>query len=320
MDRIKIDFPATPSMGFAATIGLLSYLLSTGFSYRLQVEQNEKHSKAIVDLVKIFRISPDIVEFVPAENNDGTLDSSFVDGLMDNAKTYSRYLTSDTVKLFNTTFPVNQAKRKKYVCLAISGSPLQTKNIYFNDTQQALENNNFPVKLRDYTRDEIDKIIELIIDSGYDIVTLESPYITIEHKVFVLNELCDCVIGYEGGMMHLAHCLGVPSIIFPWLHGHNELINSPIRIPGITRSMLMHIDKKTYFIKSPEELHSWDRNKFCQLIEDLVNEKGNNVLLNNDVVETIINSPIDIQFEALQVPVVLRDTIKNIKPLRIGGY
>jgi len=314
MSRIEIDYSIP--QGFGSNIGFLSFLASSGLSYRIYLP-SVLSNNSLVQLAKLFQISSDLIEFVVDDTR--TFNPTFVNGLDDNAKVYSKYISAASFNLFGTSFKSNTGKRKNYICLTISGSTEQTKNVYFNNTEQAKANNNFPPKLHTYTRKEIDKIMELIVHAGYDVITLESSSISLEQKIFIMNELCDAVIGYEGGMMHLAHCLGVPSIIFPWADEHNVLNNWLIPEAKVTRSMIMHLDKRTYFIDSPEELHSWDSNQLKNTIADLLSERGNNILLNKDISAKIAQLDVDTQFDALCVPRVLKDITRNMK-LSIGGY
>lgn len=317
MDKIEIDYP-NPAIGFGANIGFLSFLVNSGKSYRIHIAND--YLSSFKNLKEIFQIPDDVIELVEDTEYTRELSRDYVDNLDDNAKPFSRYLTPSTVKLYGQQFKVNSDKRKRYICLAISGRTESSRDIYFDNTEYLKVPLGMPTKLYEYTRKEIDKIISLIIDAGYDIVTLESPLITVEQKVFILNELCDGIIGYEGGMMHLAHVLGVPSIIYPWPAEEGIMKNWVIPDINHTLSMTMHLDKRTYFLDSAEELHSWNGEKFKQVIDGLYLEQGNNKLLQNSVTDHFYKFSLDQQFDAMNTPFILRDILKTMVPLTIGGY
>jgi hypothetical protein len=143
-----------------------------------------------------------------------------------------------------------------------------------------------------------EKIIKLVLDSGYDVVTL-NIITTLEEKVYQISQQCDCVITYEGGMAHLAHCFDVPCIMLPWqqrywmpVEEQHRLLNTTYKIP-VTRAEIMHLDRSTYFLESAAEILSWTPDDLHCVIKDLYNKKGNNKLLTKEMVDSINNSTVD---------------------------
>jgi hypothetical protein len=109
---------------------------------------------------------------------------------------------------------------------------------------------------------------KVLIEAGYDIIMLDSLNMPLEDKVYLMNEYCDVIIGYEGGVHHLAHSLGIPSIILPHrtTSGSRDCIN------------MLHLDSKTYFL-SKEEMLELSVKKFLKIRKDLLENKGNNIFL-----------------------------------------
>ena len=107
--QIEIDYPTTPTIGFGAVIGLLSFLVSTGDCYKIYLGREGAYSKSIVELAKIFGISQDTIEFVPI-GEQRVLSRDFVDNLLDNAKVFCKYISPDTLTLYDKQFPTNRNK------------------------------------------------------------------------------------------------------------------------------------------------------------------------------------------------------------------
>lgn len=120
-------------------------------------------------------------------------------------------------------------------------------------------------------QDNLD-IIKLIKCAGYDVVTLDSKDATIADKSWLIENLCECVIGYEGGIAHLSHMLNVPYIMLPWR-----------KDGGLEQ--LLHLDNSTYFLNSVYELLNWiddDKHKLNDTINALNAGHGNNKFLRGE--------------------------------------
>ena len=111
--------------------------------------------------------------------------------------------------------------------------------------------------------------------SGYDVITFDNAHTTIEQKLFMLNEFCDCVITYEGGLALMAHVLKIPSIILPWHHSPEGT-----ELKGDWCSLYyqsIHLSKNTWFVESVSELLSWSPEKLKEVIDLCHDGKGNNL-------------------------------------------
>lgn len=310
-----IDCPmkSTTYMGMGSYIGFMSLLISTNKSYQINMHNADIQHPGFA-LKQIFNISDDVIK-IKNFNVKVNLDETVTRGLHDLAKIYSRYLTSTHINLFNTKFKKKTNDKKTAIGLVITGHSEVTSNIY-----NGQPNSNLHPKISDITKNEIDMIVGLAIKSGYDIILFESYQSSLEHKVFMLNELCDCVIGYEGGIMHLAHCLDIPTIIFPWSNKNSDV--KPFIFPEFNPSvpMIMHLDKRAYFLESLEELKTWDSSTLIRMIDRLKSEGGNNQLLLPSFGEKMKTLPTNEQHAALIVPPLVRDFIKDIKNPSLGGY
>lgn len=121
----------------------------------------------------------------------------------------------------------------------------------------------------------------------------------------MMNELCDCVIGYEGGIAHLAHVLKIPTVILPWRTWCND--NDKSNPPGDLNSIphKLHVDRQTYFLQSVNEILAWSPQELKNTVSRLYNNQGNNIyftganispphltLFEKEFIETYIANPV----------------------------
>lgn len=178
----------------------------------------------------------------------------------DQGKFFSPYFNVNHVTLFGQDRPVGR-RGKPAVGLATW------------DLQYEFENNLFPYN-RLYPREYWAKVFTLIQSAGYDIITFNMLDVNLEQKIWMLNELCNCVIGYEGGICHLAHVLQIPTIILPW-HCYGD---GTIGGEGLWYfPQKIQIDPLSWFLKDSKELLSWNNTQFKNIINKLYDKQGNNV-------------------------------------------
>jgi len=103
---------------------------------------------------------------------------------------------------------------------------------------------------------------------GWDIINIDNRDIIIEDKVDLLINHCQAVIGYEGGIAHLCHTLGIPYIMTPW----NKEASHPLFCD------IMHPTLNCWFLRDAEEIFAWDKKVFNTIIKDLYRGRGNNYL------------------------------------------
>jgi hypothetical protein len=189
-----------------------------------------------------------------------------VDGLpdleTDELCTYAPYFHSDTVNLFGQQY---STARKKKPCVALAmhhGTGL--------GDSKSMPYNKFA------TADDYNLTFQKLTQSGYDVITMNQRGMTLEQKVYVLNELCDFVIGYEGGLHHLAHVLKIPCVVFPWQY--NDAGGDPV-YPGMYyETHRFQPDRRTWFLKTVNEFLAWSPAELAKMIDGLHNQLGNNIL------------------------------------------
>lgn len=164
---------------------------------------------------------------------------------------------SDVFKVYSPYYKLTNNKRnKRFIGIA----SYQDSTAFENPGLEYPESKYYPIQ--QYA--ELYKLLKLF---GWEIITLDSKNIPLEEKVnFILN-YCECVIGYEGGMAHLCHMLNVPYIMLPWKISFD--------------CKLLHLDEKTFFLDSFDQLLSWTKEDLDKCISDLHNGKTNNELINN---------------------------------------
>jgi hypothetical protein len=155
------------------------------------------------------------------------------------------------------------------------------------------------------------RLFQLIKSWGYDVITFDSRDVSVEDKADVIYNMCDFVIGYEGGIAHLSHMLDTPTFILPW------------RVDTVIPELL-HLDKKTYFCQSINEVLGWSRSDILEKVYQLNKKETNNRFLNNQL-ELINNSySFSIPEKNITPKLLEHDEIQYIKhfcqPLKLGGF
>lgn len=196
------------------------------------------------------------------------------DEFLDFSKIFSPYIEVESLTLFGQKTLMSKHKKP---CIGLA---CYTHSIpAFTSTQfDTINKQQFPYN-KCYPIEQYGRLFNLIKLAGYDVITLDSREIKLEEKVFMMTKLCDAVIGYEGGMCHLAHVLDIPTFLIPW-HSKPEwhsFSNTKLE------NHLAHLDTKTYFLNSIEELEAFTPEMLIQKIEDLKKDKGNNIILNGSI-------------------------------------
>lgn len=241
--------------GLGIVITQLSFVLAT---QRSAVAVVPNPDNMVYDLKRIFAI-PDS-RLVVEMGVDGLPDLE-----TDELCTYAPYFHSNTVNLFGQQF---STARKKKPCVALAmhhGTGL--------GNSKSMPYNKFA------TADDYNQTFQKLTESGYDVITMNQRGMSLEQKVYVLNELCDFVIGYEGGLHHLAHVLEIPCVVFPWQY--NDAGDDPV-YPGMHyETHRFQPDRRTWFLKTVDEFLAWTPTTLSSTINQLHNQQGNNILFAN---------------------------------------
>ena len=297
-DTLEYDISG---LAVGTSIIILSMLLNSKKSIVLHAPSNYT---VIRDLKRIFNISDLQLRIETKED----LDNDIWPKCADRSKFFSPYLTADTVNLFGQKYTVG---KKNKPCIGLATW----------DLQYEFAHGAFPYN-RLYSKEFWAEIFKLIQSTGYDVITFNIQDVSLEQKIWMMNELCDCVIGYEGGMCHLAHCLKVPNIVLPWLRNAD---GTPGPDNLYRESHKYHLDPKTYSLNSGEELLSYNEDQLKSLIVSLHENQGNNLYWQHDVqvdpltlqLKSISLSGSDLQSGITEFE---RDFILNyIQHSRVGG-
>lgn len=247
--------------GMGVIITQLSFYLACGPAEVVVPNANN----LLFDIKRIWQIPDHELKIIVGENIGG------IENLQsDELCTYVPYLYKPTVKVWDREFPVG---RRNKPCVALCmhhgnglGEDLAVRSMPYNKYATAAE---------------YQQIFDKLCGMGYDVITLNRSDINIEQKVFLLNELCEFVIGYEGGLQQLAHCLKIPCVVLPWRY--NDMGGDPV-YPGMYyETHRFHPDRKTYFLKHTQDFLEMSKDQVRQLITDLHNDLGNNILFSPEV-------------------------------------
>jgi len=247
--------------GLGSTIGWLSFLLHTNSPVTIHTSPAQLGELDVVNRLKQLFDIPD--SKILLEVNDNFTDL------------HSLTRPGDTCKLFAPYVKFNNVPNWKKPCIGFACSnkseDVFTRDQYNNSDTKLFPNNKY------YPIEDNAKIFELIKRAGYDVITFDSRDFGLEQKISVMANLCDAVIGYEGGVCHFAHVLGIPAIILPWQFDSqgNELV-----IEKAMLSQLLHLDEKTFFVNHIYDILNWSPEFLINTITNLKEGRGNNVFLN----------------------------------------
>jgi hypothetical protein len=240
--------------GFGILIMELSMLMHTGKPVICYVP-TDNHS--LYALKRIYKIPDSRLTIVQEDRGWHPASNDMI-------KAFSPYIMPDTVSLFERDYATG---RRGKTCIGLA------MHAYGMGDDKTVKHSPYH---KFATREIYNQIIKLADLAGYDILTINQPAMSVEHKAFLLNEYCDCLVAYEGGTAHLAHTLQVPTIILPWrCHGDGSPITSPEdTINWVSHSY--HMDRKTYFLTSQDEMTQWTVPQLKSTIDQLYNNQGNN--------------------------------------------
>lgn len=182
----------------------------------------------------------------------------------DDCKFFSPYYRVESINYKGSNIPINNSKSKPCVGLMLYSQNKEPGRKIGKLSGRYPYNKFHPFK-------KYSKLVRAIVEAGYDVLMFDSNRFSLEDKIYLMNEYCDMVIGYEGGIHHLAHTMGIPSIIVPW------------RLPDVPFFVQqLHLDQKTYFM-SKGELDVIDSDKLMEIRNKLLYNQGNNLFLTHPI-------------------------------------
>jgi len=224
---------------------------------------------------------------------------------LESMKPFSRYDQFDHVRLFGQSFPVGRSGKKCAGIFINNGNDV--KNAKFFERLDSIHRDEYPYYKFHGSR-VYSHIIDLVQSAGYDPLIIDNKDISTEHKVFMLNELCDFVVGYEGGMCHVAHALKIPTVMLPLRVASGPYYHTDF----------LHLDRRTYFIRDVKELLAWSPEELLAVVDRLRNEGGNNQWLTTTDPTAFVN-----HFRAGSGPEFnsrLDWVLENMTNPALGGY
>lgn len=163
-------------------------------------------------------------------------------------------------------------------------------------TEKFLDNNPEWPYNRHYPLALVDEIIAHLQVMGFKLVYLDNrqPNEKISDRINSMRD-CFCIISYEGGNANLAHCLGIPTILFgwrgkphdaDWVTKHNDGIPDAEDYYNIEAwPQMLHLDSKTEFIDHPQRILEMTKSDLLAMADRLENSKGNNWYMNQQSVK-----------------------------------
>jgi len=241
--------------GLGSIVSILSVLVSINIPVRI-LSAPQSYER-LVDLKRIFQISDAQLEI---KYSDGV---SNAEQLTDAVKFFAPYIKPKEIFARGQLLATN--KPGKQLIGFVPGQ--DSMQYYVNELPTQFPHNRF------YARDFWLKVSGLLMEAGYDIISFNTLY-SLEDKIFLLNEFCDAVVGYEGGICHLAHCLDIPCIILPWQY---DADGAPRNSNTVKKYQHFHIDRKTWFLDDGFDILNWTKTQLKEKITELYSEKGNNI-------------------------------------------
>ena len=249
--------------GLGSTIGWMSFLLHANTPVTIQASPDQINQVDVVNrLKKIFDISDSKILLE-------------IDNSLTNMKELDR--PGDMSKLFAPYIKyLRYVPAEKKPCIGFACSN-KSEDIFTKDQFSNINPKVFPYN-KYYTIEDNAKIFELIKRAGYDVITFDHLNFDLEQKITTMANLCDAVIGYEGGLCHIAHTLKIPTIILPWHCTTDGMKVANQWLSLVTQ--LLHLDENTFFLNDISEILNWSPNDLISKIHELKEGHGNNSFLN----------------------------------------
>lgn len=284
METISINTHSLRGLG--TNIGLLSMLLHTG--KKVEISTSRQWSEYLQIFKNLFNLENLSVILDNHIVNDNT---SYFHTFTDTDKFFAPYITNDVLNYKGEYYRISTNNdTRKYIGIACYGD-IKSESV-FDRNHQAYNILPYP-KNKQYPIEDYAAIFSLAKKAGYDVITFDNPEMPLDEKIFLMNQYCACIIGYEGGLAHLAHTIKVPYIMLPWhrfISGHIPLPNEinydgeekyPFDDARLNYSYAIHLDEKTYFAKNINEVLNWTPDRLKEVIEMLKNDYGNNIYTSN---------------------------------------
>jgi len=192
------------------------------------------------------------------------------------------FVFSENAKLFD---PYPEFKGERF-----TPSSFRIGTSFFKDKESAVtsrqifEKKYYPNN-RYAGKDKCNLLVDKIKGMGIDHYSFdEHEELSFELKLKEIQQ-CSLIICYEGGIAHLAHCLGVPVLMYEWHTERDPVYINPMDDGSYPPNVLthsLHLDKKTWFYRSFDDLLYLKKEDLEQKSQDLSNDLGNNMFLKQE--------------------------------------
>ena len=257
MDRLRIDLNNDNSVGLGDNLCLLSALANIPPPVDLYVNNKHNTFDRLTHYKKIFRIPDAQLKIFQCEENGNFNNVGWP------VKLFSDYFRPTYVTANGLTIQTRTKADSKKKFIAIAGSTIPDGRGL----------NEWPA-CRSRPQEFWNSLYGYIQSLGYEAVSVDNHFTSLEDKVEILSKHCKAIISYEGGMAHLAHMLRLPCILLDWK------LPSPSTTLGEYHCEFVHRTDSVYVVRNDAELFSWNEGKFSSVVNDLYEGKTNNRLVN----------------------------------------
>lgn len=259
MQRLRIDLNNDHSVGLGDNLCLLSQLANIPTPVDLYVNNVYNTFDRLTLYKRIFRIPDTQLQILSTEHSGDFNNVGWP------IKLFSEYYRPQFVSVNGQTVQTRTKSdhNKKFIAIAGYVDPDVTAR------------NEWPY-CRARPQEYWNRVYAWIKSIGYEAVSVDTPFNSLEDKIEILSKYCRAIVSYEGGMAHLSHMLKLPCFLVDW------------KLPSTSTDLsdyhcdFVHKTQSVYILRSDEELFSWHEGDFNRAVEKLHNGETNNRLLNGE--------------------------------------
>jgi len=274
---MQIHLDTTHSVGMGDYLCFISLLCDVPDTIEVHCNNNHSTFDRLSYFKRVLNITNDQFRLVLVEHSGDFSMTGWP------VKLFSKYFNPSSVNIRGQDLEIdyeNTRDKKGYiglVCYTTNQMYIDRHNNYieWNNNQELNlgQENIFPqTRLRPV--DYYSKIFEFIKTRRYDVITIDSMHTNFEDKVEMMVKHCKAIIGYEGGVDHLAHMLDIPYFMLDWQ------LPCPSTVFGDMHCEIVHQSKSMYVLRNDQELFKWSAEEFDQKIYDVWDIGGNNRFTN----------------------------------------
>jgi hypothetical protein len=259
MERLKVDLNNDHSVGLGDNLCLLSALTNIAPPIDLHVTNDHNTYDRLSQYKRIFRIPDSQLVITPAKENGSFNNVGWP------VKLFTDYFKPNFISVNGQTIQTSTKKDNEKRCIAIAGA--------WEPDPKGL--NRWPWS-RNRPLEHWGKIFQLVKSWGYEVITVDHSFFSLEDKIELMAKHCKAIISYEGGMAHLAHMLKIPCFLVNWK------LPSPDTTLHTFHCEFVHRTNSVYLLRHDDEIFTWDVDRFNSIIQQLRQGHTNNRLVNGE--------------------------------------